>query len=89
MYSRKLEDVIHQLNTDIAKGLNSDQVQERLKEYGENKLQEGKKKSILQRFLDQFKDVLIIILLIAAAISFFVALIEGNPSDFLNPFLYC
>ena len=87
MYSRKLEDVIHQLNTDIAKGLNSDQVQERLKEYGENKLQEGKKKSILQRFLDQFKDVLIIILLIAAAISFFVALIEGNPSDFFEPFL--
>jgi Ca2+-transporting ATPase len=56
-----------------------------LAEHGANKLQEKKKKSNIQRFAEQFKDVMIIILLIAAGISFVVAWYEGE--GFFEPIL--
>lgn len=86
-HSCKLDDLVQQLDTDYEKGLNSSQVQKRLQEYGENRLAEGKKKTNLQKFLDQFKDVMIIILLIAAVISFVIAIVEGDSSEFFEPFL--
>lgn len=55
-------------------GLSRQEAKHRLQEYGENALQEGKKKSALQVFAEQFKDLLVIILLIAAVIS----LVSGN-----------
>ena len=45
------------------------QAQERLATYGRNELEEGEKRSLLAKFLDQFKDLMIIILLAAAALS--------------------
>ena len=51
------------------KGLTDQQARARLEQYGPNKLSEGKKKSVLQIFLEQFKDLLVIILIIAALIS--------------------
>lgn len=71
----------------IEKGLSSAQVKERREKYGENKLREKKKKSNLTRFLEQFKDVMIIILLVAAAISFVVACVEGETKEFFEPVL--
>ena len=47
------------------RGLTEEEAQARLARYGENKLQEQKKKSLFARFIEQFKDVMIIILLIA------------------------
>jgi len=55
-------------------GLSRQEAKHRLQEYGENALQEGKKKSALQVFAEQFKDLLVIILLIAAVIS----MVSGN-----------
>lgn len=55
--------------TDFEKGLTSAQVEENVKKYGKNELQEGKKKSLFIKFLEQFKDFMIIILIIAAIIS--------------------
>lgn len=55
-------------------GLTTAQVKERLDEYGNNELVEGKKKSLLEVFLSQFCDLLVIILIIAAVIS----AISGN-----------
>ena len=52
-----------------------------------SKLQEKKKKSIARRFLEQFMDVMIIILLIAAVISFIVACTGHDPMEFLEPAL--
>jgi Ca2+-transporting ATPase len=55
-------------------GLSRQEAKHRLQEYGENALQEGKKKSALQVFAEQFKDLLVIILIVAAVIS----MISGN-----------
>src|SRR5699024_8019467 len=54
-------------------GLSTDQAKKRLEENGPNALAQGKKKSLFQRFFDQFKDFMIIVLLVAALISGFVA----------------
>ncbi|MBP3650929.1 MAG: calcium-translocating P-type ATPase, PMCA-type [Clostridia bacterium] len=75
------------LESDIQRGLSTNQVEKRLNQYGENKLQEKKKKTNWQRFLDQFKDVMILILIAAAAISFVIACVEGNPKEFFEPVL--
>ncbi|MDD3894163.1 MAG: calcium-translocating P-type ATPase, PMCA-type [Syntrophomonadaceae bacterium] len=80
-----LNQVMSQLQADPATGLSSEDALKRLTEYGENKLEEGKKISVFQRFITQFKDVMIIILLIAAAISFVVAWHEGE--GFFEPLL--
>ena len=51
------------------KGLSQEEAKIRLQKYGENKLKEVKKKSLLAKFFSQFKDVMIILLLISACIS--------------------
>lgn len=64
------------------KGLTSEQAQKRLDENGKNRLEEGKKKSVIRRLLEQFADPMIIILIVAAAISGITAAFEGGfPSD--------
>lgn len=91
-YSCPQGDVVNDLATDAQKGLTEEEAQARLARYGENKLKEQKKKSMLVRFLEQFKDVMIIILLIAACISFGVIcyqVVNGkeSPIEFVEPAL--
>ena len=86
-YQETTEAVIHHLASDINTGLTDEQVESRLLEYGENRLQEKKKKTNLQRFIDQFKDVMILILIAAAGVSFAIACIEGNLREFFEPVL--
>ena len=86
-HHEKTENVIADLKTDVQQGLSSQQAQERLLQYDENRLQEKKKKTNWQRFLDQFKDVMILILIAAAVISFVIACVEGNPKEFFEPVL--
>ena len=81
------QSVIAGLDSDLQLGLSAQHVEARQKQYGENKLQEKKKKTNWQRFLDQFKDVMILILIAAAAISFVIACVEGNPKEFFEPVL--
>lgn len=59
-------------------GLKKDQVEESRKKYGVNELQEESKKSIFSVFIEQFKDVLVIILLIAASVSVFLGDVESS-----------
>ena len=75
------------LGADSASGLSSAEAEKRLTEHGENCLRERKKKTNLQRFAEQFKDVMILILLGAAAISFVVALTSHELSEFFEPLL--
>ena len=86
-HNQSRSQVVETLKSDIAMGLTQGEAQQRLSQYGENKLREKPKKTNFQRFLDQFKDAMILILLIAAAISFTVAIVEGNPKEFFEPVL--
>lgn len=81
------QDVLQELHSDRTAGLTENQVQDIRRQYGENKLREKKKKTNLQRFLDQFKDVMILILIAAAIISFAIACVEGEPKEFFEPAL--
>lgn len=67
-YTQGEEEVLKSLDTSVD-GLSTAQVKERLDAYGFNELNEGEKRSLLSKFIDQFKDLMIIILLVAAALS--------------------
>ena len=92
-HSQSADSVLKALETDAEEGLSGEQVAARRAQYGENKLDEKKKKPLIVRFLEQFKDVMIIILLIAACVSFGVICYqvfvthEENPIEFVEPAL--
>lgn len=67
-YTQGEEEVLKILDTSVD-GLSTAQAKERLDAYGFNELDEGEKRSLLSKFIDQFKDLMIIILLVAAALS--------------------
>ena len=87
LYAKPKDEVLKVLETNEVSGLTNEKAVELRAKYGENRLSEKKKKTSLQRFLDQFKDVMIIILIIAAIVSFVIACIEGNPKEFFEPAL--
>ncbi|WHL22877.1 cation-translocating P-type ATPase [Streptococcus iniae] len=67
-YTQSEEAVLSQLETSL-EGLTTQEAQSRLEQYGRNELDEGEKKSLFMKFLDQFKDLMIIILIVAALLS--------------------
>ncbi|PNS37511.1 calcium-translocating P-type ATPase, PMCA-type [Mesotoga sp. B105.6.4] len=81
----EIKAVTEQLEVDPEVGLSFFEAEERLGKYGENILREEKKKTNLERFVKQFKDVMIIILIAAAAISFLVSIFEKE--GFFEPVL--
>ena len=76
-YFESCEEVLGQLGSD-AEGLSSAEAGKRLEQVGPNKLQEGKKKSLLERFLGELADPMIIILIAAAVISGITAFYSGE-----------
>ena len=77
-FNKTSQEVEKELGTDCQKGLNTNQVQEKVKKYGLNELQEKKKDSLLKKFLEQFKDFSIIVLIIAAIVSGVVGVAQGE-----------
>lgn len=65
-------------------GLSEQEALSRLEKNGKNELREGKKKSLIARFLDQMKDVMIIVLLVAAAVSAVIAIIRSEYSELVD-----
>ena len=53
-FYKKVEEVEKQLETNLKKGLNNEEVKKRQEKYGFNELKEGKKKNLFQKFLEQF-----------------------------------
>ena len=77
-FNKTSQEVEQELKTDCQNGLSSNQVQENMKKYGLNELQEKKKDSLLKKFLEQFKDFSIIVLIIAAIVSGVVGVAQGE-----------
>ncbi len=77
-FNKTSQEVEQELKTNCQNGLSSNQVQENMKKYGLNELQEKKKDSLLKKFLEQFKDFSIIVLIIAAIVSGVVGVAQGE-----------
>ena len=76
-FNKSVEETIDELKTDASQGLSGQEVEKRKAEYGLNELEAGKKTSLFVKFLEQFKDFMIIVLIIAAIVSGIVGYIEG------------
>lgn len=81
-HTKNIKEIEKELRTNIKTGLGDKDVQIRQDEFGKNKIEERKKESLLVKFLNQFKDFMIIILIIAAIISAVVSYLEGTGDYF-------
>lgn len=77
-YRESKEELIKELGANEEQGLTNKAAQEKLAQVGPNALVEGKKKSVLEVFLEQFKDLMVIILIVAAVISAFTGNLEST-----------
>ena len=77
-FNKTIKDVEKELQTDLVHGLNKNKVNELKSKYGLNELKEKKKDSLLKKFIDQFKDFSIIVLIIAAIVSGIVGVVKGE-----------
>lgn len=87
VYSQSADEVLKALGSDAKTGLSGAEAAKRLAEHGPNRLRGKKKKSWAARFFAQFKDVMIICLIVAAIVSFVVAARGDDAKEFLEPAL--
>ena len=83
-HNKTIKETAEALETDIKTGLTTEEAKRRLGAYGKNELVHKKKKNIFIKFLEQFNDFMIIILLAAAAISFVTSIMQGS-ADITEP----
>ena len=81
--TKEINEIERELKTSISSGLDENQVEKRKNQFGENKLVEKKKENIIIKFLKQFNDFMIIILIIASIISAVVAKLDGS-GDYID-----
>ena len=77
-FSKSIEETKEELKTNLESGLNSNEVEIKREKYGLNELRAKAKKSLFVKFLEQFKDFMIIVLIISAIISGIVGIAEGE-----------
>lgn len=77
-FNKGISQVEKELETNIKTGLTEEQVKANYEKYGMNELKQKKKKSLFVKFLEQFKDFMIIVLIIAAVVSGAVGIAEGE-----------
>jgi Ca2+-transporting ATPase len=76
-YSQNVEEALLKLNSS-RDGLSEEEAKKRLAEYGLNELKEERKETLLEKFINQFKNILVLILIFAAAVSYYVDTINGE-----------
>ena len=81
--SLNLSEVKHKLKTNFQYGLTNDEIGKRFQEYGENKLEDKPRESLFIRFFKQFNDFMIIILIVASAVSAIIEKVQGS-NDYLD-----
>ena len=77
-YNLTAEETAKKLETDLNKGLSDAEVTAKREKYGTNELKAKRKKTLIEKFIEQFKDFMIIILIIAAIVSGIVGVKEGE-----------
>ncbi len=77
-FNKETSEIEQELKTNLKQGLTKEEVEEKRNEYGYNELKAKKKKSLFVKFLEQFKDFMIIVLIIAAIVSGIVGYMEGE-----------
>ena len=79
-FNMTVDDTLEQLGTHEKKGITRDEAKKRQEQYGLNELKAKKKKSLLQKFIEQYKDFMIIVLIISAIISGVIGVMEEGLS---------
>ncbi|MBR1984166.1 MAG: HAD-IC family P-type ATPase, partial [Clostridia bacterium] len=82
-YSKSVNETLKELNT-TSNGLTSEEAKKRLAENGENSLEHKKKTNYFLKFLAQFKDIMVLILIVAAIISLVFAIIEKSSTELID-----
>ena len=77
-FQKTVEETVQELETDLNQGLTIEQVKQKQEKFGLNEIQETKKTSIIQRFIAQFKDFMIIVLILAAIVSGIVGVMRDE-----------
>ena len=77
-YQISADEAVKSLKSDKEQGLSEREAQKRLEEYGPNKLCEGKRRPMIFRFFDQFKDLMIIVLIVAAFLAYYLGDFRGG-----------
>lgn len=77
-FNKETENIVQELDSNLEKGLTEEQVKQAREKHGYNELEAKKKKTLLVKFLEEFKDFMIIVLIIAAIVSGIVGVAEGE-----------
>lgn len=77
-YQMSIAEAVRALGTDTVKGLGEAEAMQRLRQHGPNRIGEGKKRPLFFRFLDQFRDLLIIVLIVAALLAYYLDDFRGG-----------
>jgi len=85
-YQTRIADILKEFGVSENTGLTREQVEQNRRKHGRNVLEEKQPPSFAARFFAQFKDYMVVILLIAAAISFVMSIIEGS-ADYMDPII--
>ena len=86
LHNATVREAVKALSTDPDRGLSPAEAARRLSEHGKNQLRPARRQSVLMRFLGQFKDFMVLILLVSAGVSFWASAMQGD-ADFLDPII--
>ena len=78
IYNQSIQEVEERFKTDVQQGLSQLEAEKRLNQYGRNEIQDAKHTGLVKKFLNQFKDFMIIILIISAIVSGVLNTVNGE-----------